>query len=330
MSYLGSWKVDDLLTFPANTHRFDTGAGTDADAAPDYRVYEDETGTAILTGSMAKLDDANTVGFYTEQITLSAANGFEKGKCYTIYVTATVNSVAATMAHTFQIEAEVDANIVSDKTGYALSVTPPTAVQVRQEIDSNSTQLAAIVADTNELETDWSDGGRLDLILDARASQVTADAIETDTQDIQSRLPAALVLGRMDSNMQAAASGVITAAVIATGAIDADAVAADAVTEIQSGLATAASIAALNNLSAAQVNAEVVDALATDTYAELAAVPAATSSLSAKINWIFALARNKLTQTATTQTLRNDADSGSIGTAAVSDDGTTATRAEWQ
>lgn len=121
--YLGSWKIDDLLTFPANTHRFDTGAGTDADAVPDYRVYEDETSTPILTGSMALLDSANTAGFYTERITLSAANGFEKGKCYTIYIAATVNAITATMSHTFQIEAEVDANIVSDKTGYRLSST---------------------------------------------------------------------------------------------------------------------------------------------------------------------------------------------------------------
>lgn len=39
--------------------------------------------------------------------------------------------------------------------------------QVRAEIDSNSTQLAAIVADTNELQGDWANGGRLDLILDS-------------------------------------------------------------------------------------------------------------------------------------------------------------------
>lgn len=47
----------------------------------------------------------------------------------------------------------------------------------------------------------------------------TATDVETDTQDIQSRLPAALVSGRMDSNMQAAGTGVITATVIATDAI---------------------------------------------------------------------------------------------------------------
>lgn len=93
--------------------------------------------------------------------------------------------------------------------------------------------------------------------------------------------------------------------------------------------AVLAAIAALNNLSAAQVNAEVVDALATDTYAEPAAVPAATASLKDKINFLAALARNKVTQTATTQTLRNDADSGNIGQAAVSDDTVTFTRSEW-
>lgn len=108
--YLGSWKIDDNLTFPCNTHSPTTGAGTDADSVPSYRVYEDETGTPLLTGSMAKLDDANTVGFYSEQIALSAANGFEKGKSYTIYISATVSSVTGTMSHSFQIEAEVDAN----------------------------------------------------------------------------------------------------------------------------------------------------------------------------------------------------------------------------
>jgi len=113
MSYLGSWKIDDLLTFPCNTHAAATGAATDADSVPSYRVYEDETGTAILTGSMAKLDDANTTGFYSEQITLSAANGFEKGKCYTVYISAAVSSVTGTMSHTFQMEAEVDANRIN-------------------------------------------------------------------------------------------------------------------------------------------------------------------------------------------------------------------------
>jgi len=43
----------------------------------------------------------------------------------------------------------------------------PTAAAIRQEIDANSTQLAAIVADTNELQAELADGGRTDLLVDA-------------------------------------------------------------------------------------------------------------------------------------------------------------------
>lgn len=49
------------------------------------------------------------------------------------------------------------------------------------------------------------------------------------------------------------ATGAITASAIAADAIGASELAADAITEIQSGLATAAAIAALNNLSASGV-----------------------------------------------------------------------------
>ena len=42
----------------------------------------------------------------------------------------------------------------------------PTVAEIRAEMDSNSTKLADIVADTNELQTDWVNGGRLDLIID--------------------------------------------------------------------------------------------------------------------------------------------------------------------
>lgn len=60
----------------------------------------------------------------------------------------------------------------------------------------------------------------------------TASDVETDTQDIQNRLPAALVTGRIDASVGAMAAGVVTAAAIATGAVDADALAADAGSEI--------------------------------------------------------------------------------------------------
>ncbi len=91
------------LIFTVASHNQGTGALADADSVPAYRIYEDETGTAILTGNMAKLDDAGTLGFYSEQIAATAGNGFETNKSYSIYVTIVVAGV--TYAVTYGLRA---------------------------------------------------------------------------------------------------------------------------------------------------------------------------------------------------------------------------------
>ena len=94
--------IGDNLTFSVTTHDPDTGVLTDASAVPAYRIYEDETASPILNDNMAKLDDANTTGFYTELIACTAANGFESGKSYTIYIEATVDSDKGGIAFSFK------------------------------------------------------------------------------------------------------------------------------------------------------------------------------------------------------------------------------------
>jgi hypothetical protein len=106
--YLGDYELNDYVTIPVNTHDPSDGTATDVDLGynggfPAYRIYEDETATAILTGSMAKLDDGNTTGFYTERIQLLVASGFEVGKSYTVYIAAQVNSILGTQSHTFRL-----------------------------------------------------------------------------------------------------------------------------------------------------------------------------------------------------------------------------------
>ena len=110
------------------------------------------------------------------------------------------------------------------------------------------------------------------------------------------------------------ADGAITAATFAAGAIDATAIAADAI-----GSSELAATAAT----------EIATAVWAETMVEPTAVPSVTGTLKAAIAWLLARDRNKVTQTATTTTLRNDADSASIATSTVSDDGTTFTRGEW-
>ena len=96
--------LGDNVTFSVTTHDPDTGVLTDADSVPTYRLYEDETATPILTGSTAKLDDANTTGFYTELVACTTANGFESGKTYTIYLIATVDSDQGGISYAFKVK----------------------------------------------------------------------------------------------------------------------------------------------------------------------------------------------------------------------------------
>jgi hypothetical protein len=62
---------------------------------------------------------------------------------------------------------------------------------------------------------------------------------------------------------------------------------------------------------------------------EVTSVPAADANWAEKWGWIFALSRNQINQTNTEQTVRNDGDSADIGSASVSDNGTTFTRGQF-
>ncbi len=106
MSCPSNIEIGGNLVFSITTHDPDTGIVTDADDAPIYRVYEDLSDTAILTGTMTLVEDAvaagNTTGFYRALIKCTAANGFENGKNYTIYIEATVDSDKGAISYNFK------------------------------------------------------------------------------------------------------------------------------------------------------------------------------------------------------------------------------------
>lgn len=103
---------------------------------------------------------------------------------------------------------------------------------------STSTWTNTLATNLGSTNADLADGGRLDVIFDdilldtGTTLQAELDGVQADTEDIQSRLPATLVSGRIDASVGAMAANVLTASALAT----------DAVTEIQSGLATAAEL----------------------------------------------------------------------------------------
>ena len=283
----------------------------------------------------------------------------------------TAGSIAADAITAAKLASDVTAEIQS---GLA------TAAALATIDDFLDTEIAAILADTNELQTDWVNGGRLDLLIDAiKAKTDNLPTDPADDSDIDAQLAAiaayldtevAAILAAVDTEVAAiktktdylpsatagAAGGVfiagsnaattvaitgnitgnlsgsvgsVTGAVgSVTGAVGSVTGAVGSVTGNVGGNVTG-SVGSLAAQAKADVNAEVVDALATDTYAELGAVPAATASLKDKITWLYMLARNARLTTASADKVRNDANSSDVATAALSDDGTTFTRGEY-
>ena len=206
-----------------------------------------------------------------------------------------------------------------------------------------------------EAGIDWANVGGQSTVVGLSGTTVkTATDVETDTADIQARIGTPANLGggaSVAANLSdieaqtddigvagAGLTALASAANLATvaGYIDTEigtiitmlttiddfldteiaAILTDTGTDIP------ALIAALNDVSAAEVNAEVVDALATDTYGEVSGVPGATVSLSTMLRSLYGALRNPIDVTSAALTFKNAA-----GTAqwkkALSDDGST-------
>lgn len=250
-----------------------------------------------------------------------------------------------------EVQSEVDDALVAQNLDHLVKIAVDTNFATTVHADSVIGQLADNGAGfdrtTDSLEAIRDHATTIKT--ETASIQVDTDAIEADTQDIQSRLPAALVSGRIDASVGAMASDTITAAAIADNAIDAGAIAANALTSAKfaSGafdavwsvgtrlltagtnivLAKGVGVTGFTDISASQVNAEVVDALATDTYAEPTGVPPATATLAVKIGTVYMALRNKLTITSSKKTFFDDSDNAEWEKD-LSDNGTTYTESE--
>ena len=182
--------------------------------------------------------------------------------------------VAVTGALAVRLECEVlDEAMYDHLFGTNPPLSPTTAGRT---LDVTATGAAGI---------DWGNVENPTTSLNLSATSVqTATNVETDTQDIQARLPAALVSGRIDASVGAMAAAVVTAAAVATGAIDADAIATDAVAELQAGLATAAALATAQSSLDSQASslATIAGYLDTEIAAILAAVDTEVAAIKAK------------------------------------------------
>lgn len=217
-------------------------------------VYKDGGTTETTTGVTLTTDFDSRTGLHLVAVDTSADGTFYSGGSdFEVVITAgTVNSISV-----------VGKSVAKFSLSNRSALRPTTADRTLD------------VTATGEAGIDWANIGSPTTTVNLSGTTVkTATDVETDTADIQSRLPAALVSGRMDSYIGATAAsltfnltgsitgnlsgsvgsvtgnvggnvigsvgsvaaGGITASSIATGAIDADALATDAVGEIADGV----------------------------------------------------------------------------------------------
>ncbi len=142
----------------------------------------------------------------------------------------------------------------------------------------------------------------------------------SDLSDIGSAVWANTIGARVDSRILLAKSSLSDVYSAITAGVE---LGASSISDIRSAIAATTFTLDASSLS------DIASAVWAKAGADPTSVPAVTGTMQAKIDWLTAMSRQKVTQTATTQVVRNDGDTGTIGTAAVSDDGTTFTRGKF-
>lgn len=366
----GSVPAGSVLPFPFTTYGKTNGESITLTglAVTDIEVYKgtsmtqrsSDNGYALMDTDGIDIDGVTGFhGFSIDTSDNTDAGFYAAGSFYTVLVSSitvdgqTVNFIAGT----FRLVAAENTAGTPAVDAVRLGGAAQTGRDVGASVLlSNGTGAGQVKLSGGYVAPNWGDVGNPTTVVGLTGTTIkTATDVETDTADIQSRIPAALVGGRMDASVGAMANNVMTAA----------AAAADLTTELQNGLATAAAladvqtdtndiqarlpaaltadakrirldvavggtlqtagdlaamvetidnlldteiaailgdtgtdipaqIAALNNLSAAQVNAEVVDALNVDTYAQPGqGAPAATTTIRLMLAYLYKWARNK-------------------------------------
>lgn len=233
---MADWPPKKNATFNVHFPIYDadgdlvTGAaGLDSEVSIDHGTFADATNEAT--------EIATSSGVYYLALTADEMNG----------------DVITTITKTSTSGAKTAVNVMYTVTRQIVDLAFP--VTSGRGLDVTATGAAGI---------DWGNVENPTTTVGLSGTTVkTATDVETDTADIQNRIPAALVSGRIDASVGAMANNVVTAAAINDGAIDAATFAAGAINAaaIADGAIDAATFAA-NALSAAALAADAANEIA--------------------------------------------------------------------
>lgn len=177
--------LGDTYYFKFTTRQFSSGAPFALAGSPVISVYEENNLTQITAGITLTTDYDSVTGLNDVAIVATSGNGYEAGKYYSaVITTGTVDSVSVVgeVVGQFRVgPAENVAGVQPVDTTH-VSGTSQTANDMSGDVND-------ILVDTNELQGDWANGGRLDNILDARAAEASITALnDVSTADINNQV----------------------------------------------------------------------------------------------------------------------------------------------
>lgn len=297
------------------THRINgdysiTLDATDTNTVGELRVSVDVAGALPVWKTFQVIEEATYDLKYSSGATGDVTVDTNNDKADYNIASIDANAINAASIAASALDGKGDWNI--GKTGYSLTQNFPTNFE-NMVITAGGATDALVQGYLNTLLTEATAGriaGNFDTFFE------NADAATTKTvDDVGGSLT--------QQNVRDATKLSPTAGAPSSGSVDEhlDDILQDTGTDIPNQISNQ------NDISAAQVNAEVLDVMTVDTFAEVS-TPAATASLKDMIHYVFSSVRNKITQTSTTKQIRNDSDTGNLGTSTVSDDGTTFTKGE--
>jgi hypothetical protein len=216
-------KLEDILHCSFATFNPDTGANKDADSLPTAVVYEEGSSTALVsTVTVTNM----TTGRYRLNVTIAAADGYEAGKYYELWASATVTGTGSPVTQS--------APLISFKA--TTSVVDDLATQLTTIETSTTTTIPALIPTAGAIADQVWD--------EATAGHTTSGTyggrvVRSTNSNVEVQITGS---NHIAADVHEFQTGVITAAALAADAITAAALAADAVTEIQSGLALETSV----------------------------------------------------------------------------------------
>ena len=245
-TYIGDVALDTPVHILFNTRSFTTGVPTSLSGSPSAVVYVDNNANELAIVALF-VDWDGKVGLNRCGFTVNAANGFTAGtNCYVVLAAGTVGgaSVANTVVGAFSVQDRYNGTGSSGSDPATLAA----IAAVQADTDNIQTRLpAALVNGRIDSNVGWMEANTMtstalatDFVAEITIGLATAAAVaavQADTDNIQTRLPAALISGRMDSHVGAMNANTLTASALAT----------DAVAEIQLGLATEGNLDSVNN-----------------------------------------------------------------------------------